>query len=241
MAWCRLQRILSLRGSDGAVGGAGWGAPAGSEQLWAARRSPRVGGAPPHRPRLPQLPVLRQRLLPLPLVQVPPRVHAQRRRLLLPRGPRQRVRGTGLWAGAGGTEELCAGCWPEGLSRLGLSPVALAGGHLLGATRQRHVHAQWGQGPSVQHAGGGREFHEDGGWAELQVSGGLQSHREAAWSLTVTGGDSSGAGQSPDFVPGGGAGLAQGGGRASVDPSQNLPWLPSPTPRLVGLGFSTSQ
>lgn len=41
----------------------------------------------------PQLPVLRERLLPLPLVQVPPHLHPQRRRLLLPGGTRQALRG----------------------------------------------------------------------------------------------------------------------------------------------------
>lgn len=78
------------------------------------------------------------------------------------------------------------------------------------------------------------------GWTEVQASGGFQSRHEAAWSSMVIGGDSSGAGQSPDFVPGSGAGLAWGGG-VGVDPSQNLPWLhPSSPTHLAGLGFSTS-
>lgn len=41
----------------------------------------------------PQLPVLRERLLPLPLVQIPAHLHPQRRRLLLPGGARQALRG----------------------------------------------------------------------------------------------------------------------------------------------------
>lgn len=40
-----------------------------------------------------QLPLLCERLLPVSLVQVPPRVHPERQRLLFPRGTRQRLRG----------------------------------------------------------------------------------------------------------------------------------------------------
>lgn len=40
-----------------------------------------------------QLPLLCERLLPVPLVQVSPRLHPERQRLLVPRGTRQRLRG----------------------------------------------------------------------------------------------------------------------------------------------------
>lgn len=88
--------------------GGGRGAPAGRSRLalsseerpvqrpWGGSLiSSKVGAQAAASPRALclQLPVLRQRLLPLPLVQVPPRVHTQRRRLCLPGGPRQRVRG----------------------------------------------------------------------------------------------------------------------------------------------------
>lgn len=38
-----------------------------------------------------QLPLLCERFLPLPLVQVPPRVHPERQRLLIPGGTRQHL------------------------------------------------------------------------------------------------------------------------------------------------------
>lgn len=40
-----------------------------------------------------QLPLLCERLLPVSLVQVSPRLHPERQRLLVPRGTRQRLRG----------------------------------------------------------------------------------------------------------------------------------------------------
>lgn len=40
-----------------------------------------------------QLPLLCERLLPVSLVQVPPRVHPERQRLLFPGGTRQHLRG----------------------------------------------------------------------------------------------------------------------------------------------------
>lgn len=46
-----------------------------------------------------QLPLLRQRLLPVSLVQVSPRVHPERQRLLFPRGTRQHLRGRHRAAG----------------------------------------------------------------------------------------------------------------------------------------------
>lgn len=157
-----------------------------------------------------------------------------------PTAPSWRAASTCLRYGAAGRGRRCRGAvcgvLASGLSRPGTVADGVAGGHCLGAARQRHVRAvcpacRWGEG-----------FHVDGtGWAEVPASGGFQSRREAAWSSMVLGGDSSGAGQSPDFVPGSGAELARGGGGAGVDPSQNLPWLhPSSPTHLVGLGFSTS-
>lgn len=46
----------------------------------------------------PQLSVLCERLLPLPLVQVPPHLHPQRRRLLFPGGTCQALRGKAMQA-----------------------------------------------------------------------------------------------------------------------------------------------
>lgn len=46
-----------------------------------------------------QLPLLCERLLPVSLVQVSPRVHPERQRLLFPRGTRQRLRGRTQAAG----------------------------------------------------------------------------------------------------------------------------------------------
>lgn len=135
-----------------------------------------------------------------------------------------------------GCRGAVCGVLARGLSRPGTVADGVAGGHCLGAARQRHV---WAVCPACRR---GEGFHVDGsGWAKVQTSGGFQSRREAAWSSMVIGGDSSGARQSPDYVPGSGAELAPGGGGAGVDPSQNLPWLhPSSPTHLVGLGFSTS-
>lgn len=46
-----------------------------------------------------QLPLLCERLLPVSLVQVPPRLHPERQRLLFPRGTRQHLRGRNRAAG----------------------------------------------------------------------------------------------------------------------------------------------
>lgn len=80
-----------------------------------------------------QLPVLRERLLPLPLVQVPAHLHPQRRRLLLPGGTCQALRGKAMRAGSLLPSWSCRAPLPygEGLRRgqsaLETFPTALPG------------------------------------------------------------------------------------------------------------------
>lgn len=100
----------------------------------------------------PQLPVLRERLLPLPLVQVPPHLHPQCRRLLLPGGTRQALRGKVMRASSPLLSQSCHDPLPygEGFRRgqtaLETFPTALPGVlGLPGKQRGKSGKCWWGE------------------------------------------------------------------------------------------------